>query len=79
MSALKLLGMEDKTVVPDLPFPRYTYEELLDLLNTKLNLKIEWGEDLSTEANRKLGQNHFTLCHQKIQNLANHLIYKKVG
>ena len=56
MSALKLLGMEEKTVVPDLPFPRYTYEELLDLLNTKLNLKIEWGEDLSTEANRKLGQ-----------------------
>jgi len=56
MSALKLLGMEDKTVVPEIPFPRYTYEELLDLLNTKLNLKIEWGEDLSTEANRKLGQ-----------------------
>ena len=56
MSALKLLGMENKTVVPDVPFPRYTYEELLDLLNTKLNLKIEWGEDLSTEANRKLGQ-----------------------
>jgi len=56
MSALKLLGMEDKTVVPEIPFPRYTYEELLDLLNNKLNLKIEWGEDLSTEANRKLGQ-----------------------
>ena len=56
MSALKLLGMEDKTIVPEIPFPRYTYEELLDLLNTKLNLKIEWGEDLSTEANRKLGQ-----------------------
>ena len=56
MPALKLLGMEDKTVVPEIPFPRYTYEELLDLLNTKLNLKIEWGEDLSTEANRKLGQ-----------------------
>ncbi len=56
MSALKLLGMEDKTVVPEIPFPRYTYEELLDLLNTKLNIKIEWGEDLSTEANRKLGQ-----------------------
>jgi len=56
MSALKLLRMEDKTVVPEIPFPRYTYEELLDLLNTKLNIKIEWGEDLSTEANRKLGQ-----------------------
>ena len=56
MSALKLLGMENKTVVPEIPFPRFTYEELLDLLNSKLNLKIEWGEDLSTEANRKLGQ-----------------------
>ncbi len=56
MTALKQLGMEDKTVVPEIPFPRYTYEELLDLLNTKLNIKIEWGEDLSTEANRKLGQ-----------------------
>jgi nondiscriminating aspartyl-tRNA synthetase len=56
MSALKILGMEDKTIVPEIPFPRYTYEELLDLLNSKLNLKIEWGEDLSTEANRKLGQ-----------------------
>jgi len=56
MSALKHLGMEDKTVVPEIPFPRYTYEELLDLLNTKLNITIEWGEDLSTEANRKLGQ-----------------------
>ena len=56
MAALKQLGMEDKTVVPEIPFPRYTYEELLDLLNTKLNIKIEWGEDLSTEANRKLGQ-----------------------
>ncbi|MHA1233496.1 MAG: aspartate--tRNA(Asn) ligase [Promethearchaeota archaeon] len=56
MPALKQLGMEDKTVVPEIPFPRYTYEELLDLLSNKLNLKIEWGEDLSTEANRKLGQ-----------------------
>ncbi len=56
MSALKQLGMENKTVVPEIPFPRYTYEELLDLLNTKLNITIEWGEDLSTEANRKLGQ-----------------------
>jgi len=56
MSALKLLGMATKTVVPEIPFPRFTYEELLDLLNSKLNLKIEWGEDLSTEANRKLGQ-----------------------
>ena len=56
MPALKQLKMEDKTVVPEIPFPRYTYEELLVLLNNKLNLKIEWGEDLSTEAIRKLGQ-----------------------
>jgi aspartyl-tRNA synthetase len=56
MPALKLLGMEDKTVVPEVPFPRYTYDELIDLLNNKLSIKIEWGEDFSTEANRKLGQ-----------------------
>ncbi len=39
------------------PFPRITYDEALAILNEK-GVKIEWGEDLSTEAERKLGE-HF--------------------
>jgi len=56
MSALKYLEMEDKTIVPDIPFPRYKYEEIIDLINKKFRLNIEFGEDISTEAYRKLGE-----------------------
>ena len=56
MNSLKTLKMEEKTAIPELPFPRYTYSEVVDLLNTKSGINIEWGEDLSTEANRKLGE-----------------------
>jgi len=56
MNSLKILKVKEKTVIPDLPFPRYTYSEIIDILNTKHGLNIEWGEDLSTEANRKLGE-----------------------
>ena len=56
MNSLKILKVEKKTVIPDLPFPRYTYSEIVDILNTKSGIDIEWGEDLSTEANRKLGE-----------------------
>ncbi|MEM0232494.1 MAG: aspartate--tRNA(Asn) ligase [Candidatus Nezhaarchaeales archaeon] len=37
------------------PFPRITYDEALSILAEK-GVKIEWGEDLSTEAERKLGE-----------------------
>ena len=56
MAALKALNMENKTVVPELPFPRYRYDEILELLESKYNISIEWGEDISTEAYRKLGK-----------------------
>ena len=56
INALKILNMEKKTVVPKLPFERYTYEEILDLVNKKFGFNIEFGEDISTEAYRKLGE-----------------------
>ncbi|MFX0187716.1 MAG: aspartate--tRNA(Asn) ligase [Candidatus Hodarchaeota archaeon] len=56
MDALKFLKMENKTTVPEIPFPRYTYDEILELINTKFRIEIEWGEDISTEAYRKLGE-----------------------
>ncbi len=56
MAALKILNMENKTLVPELPLPRYRYDEILELLETKYKISIEWGEDISTEAYRKLGK-----------------------
>jgi len=56
MTALKRLNMENKTIVPELPFPRYRYDEILELLENKYKISIEWGEDISTEAYRKLGK-----------------------
>jgi len=56
MDALKFLKMEDKTTVPEIPFPRYTYEEIIELINTKFGIDIEFGEDISTEAYRELGK-----------------------
>ncbi|MFW9899297.1 MAG: aspartate--tRNA(Asn) ligase [Candidatus Thorarchaeota archaeon] len=56
MDALKFLKMENKTTIPEIPFPRYTYDEILELINTKFRIEIEWGEDISTEAYRKLGE-----------------------
>lgn len=56
LEALKFLKMEEKTIIPELPFPRYTYKEILDLINTKFDIPIEFGEDIPTEAYRKLGE-----------------------
>ncbi len=39
------------------PFPKITYDEAISILTEK-GVKIEWGEDFSTEAERKLGE-HF--------------------
>ena len=55
MDALKFLKMENKTIVPKIPFPRYTYDEILEVIDNKCNISIEWGEDISTEAYRALG------------------------
>ncbi len=56
MPALKVLNMEDKTLAPNLPFPRYKYDEIIELVDKKFGITIEWGEDISTEAYRKLGE-----------------------
>ena len=40
---------------PDLPFKRLTYSEILEKL-AKNDCKINWGEDLTTEASRILGK-----------------------
>ena len=40
---------------PKLPYPRYTYDQILSML-AKDGLEIPWGEDLSTIAIRKLGE-----------------------
>ena len=56
MEALKLLKMDKKTTVPDIPFPRYTYDEILELIENKFGINVEWGEDISTEAYRELGK-----------------------
>jgi nondiscriminating aspartyl-tRNA synthetase len=55
LDALKLLNMENETIIPEIPFPRYKYEEILDLINSKFDTKIQFGEDISTEAYRNLG------------------------
>ena len=55
MGALKYLEMENKTIVPDVPFPRYKYEEIIDLINNKGGFNLEFGEDIPTEAYRRLG------------------------
>lgn len=46
---LKILGREVK--VPNTPFERVSYDEVLDILNSK-GLKLNWGDDLSTEAEK---------------------------
>jgi len=56
MPALKVLNMEDKTITPKLPFTRYKYDEIIELVDKKFGITIEWGEDISTEAYRKLGE-----------------------
>jgi len=42
---------------PQLPFKRFTYDEILEELK-ELGFKIPWGEDIPTPAFRKLGKLH---------------------
>lgn len=52
MDAVTELGIEVK--IPRLPFKRYTYSEVLDILHDAGD-KTAWGEDLSTAAMKKFG------------------------
>jgi len=55
---LAALELEDDFEVPDGEFPRVTYREALDTVNEtgELDETLEWGDDLSTEAEHVLGQ-----------------------
>ncbi|MCS7125502.1 MAG: aspartate--tRNA(Asn) ligase [Aigarchaeota archaeon] len=52
---LELLNV--KLDIPETPFPRYTYNEMVEELKT-LGLELEWGEDFGTEHLRILGEKH---------------------
>jgi aspartyl-tRNA synthetase len=56
---LERLGVELQ--VPPKRFPRLTYAEVLSLLEEEANLKLPFGEDLTTEAEKKLGE----IMHQR--------------
>jgi nondiscriminating aspartyl-tRNA synthetase len=50
---LKILNHELK--VPKQPFPRVTYNDAIKMLN-ETEVKVAWGEDLPTSADKKLGE-----------------------
>jgi aspartyl-tRNA synthetase len=50
---LKTLG--HKLEIPEKPFPRITYDEVLRKLG-RAGVKVPWGEDLPTPAERKFGE-----------------------
>jgi len=47
---LDVLGVDLK--VPKLPFRRVTYTEAIEMANENRETKLEWGDDLDTEAER---------------------------
>lgn len=53
----ELSTLKYKLDVPELPFKRLTYSEILDELK-KQGVEIPWGEDIPTEACRTLGKLH---------------------
>ena len=55
---LEALDLADDFEVPDGDFPRLTYQEALDIVNEtgELDETLEWGDDLSTEAEHLLGE-----------------------
>lgn len=52
---LELLNVDLK--IPELPFPRYTYDDMLRELKDS-GMELEWGEDFGTEHLRILGEKH---------------------
>ncbi len=50
---LETLGHE--LTISDDPFPRVTYDEAVDIVNSK-GVEMEWGEDLSRAAEKALGE-----------------------
>ncbi|GAB3687709.1 aspartate--tRNA(Asn) ligase [Salinarchaeum chitinilyticum] len=54
---LEQLGLAEEFAAPESDFPRLTYEEALERVNAtgELDEQLVWGDDLSTEAERALG------------------------
>lgn len=50
---LDILGVDLK--VPKLPFRRVTYTEAIEMANENRETKLEWGDDLDTEAEKAIG------------------------
>jgi aspartyl-tRNA synthetase len=55
---LETLGLREEFGTPDEAFPRLTYEEAIERINAtgELDEQLVWGDDLSTEAERALGE-----------------------
>jgi aspartyl/asparaginyl-tRNA synthetase len=51
----RMAALKYRATVPELPFKRFTYDEVLADLH-KEDVDIPWGEDISTEAFRVLGK-----------------------
>ncbi|MEM2098934.1 MAG: aspartate--tRNA(Asn) ligase [Candidatus Bathyarchaeia archaeon] len=51
----ELTILKHRLEVPEVPFKRLTYSDVLDALK-KENMEIQWGEDIPTEAFRSLGK-----------------------
>jgi len=56
--ALEAADKADDFTVPEPGFPRITYEEAIERVNAtgELDVQLVWGDDLSTEAERALGE-----------------------
>lgn len=52
----ELKVLEKNIKEPRTPFPRLTYKEVLDMLLAEENLRVPFGEDLNTEAEKALGR-----------------------
>jgi aspartyl-tRNA synthetase len=53
----ELVVLKHQVEVPELPFRRFTYDEIVKEL-MKGGIKIQWGEDIPTPAYRTLGKLH---------------------
>jgi len=47
--------LKHKIEIPETPFPRLTYSEVIEKLD-EVGLKVPWGEDIPTQAEKKLAE-----------------------
>jgi aspartyl-tRNA synthetase len=52
----ELETLDHELTVPETPFPRVTYDEALDWTEDLVEEEVPWGKDLSTEAEKALGE-----------------------